>query len=367
MMNALLIFASFVVSLLATMLVVKSAAFHGAFSADHDFSGPQKFHEHPVPRIGGVAIALAILAGTALLPVLNVPDVHVLWLLLLSAVPAFGGGLLEDLTKRVTPRWRLVATAISALLAAWLIDAVVRRTGITVFDIIFRFTPLAVLLTVFMMAGIANAVNIIDGFNGLASMCMMLIFSALAYVAYRVGDQLLCSFALMITGALLGFFVWNFPRGLVFLGDGGAYMTGFLLGELSVLLVMRNPAVSPWFPILLCAYPIFETMFSIYRRRVLRGTSPSDADGMHLHSLVYKRVTRWALPVSAHHNTTRRNSMTSPYLWVLCLLSVMPAVAFWYSNTWLILWCLAFVALYITLYWRIVRFRTPRWLVRNKR
>lgn len=364
-MNALLILPSFVVSLLATMVVVKSVGLHGAFSVDHDLSGPQKFHAHPVPRIGGVAVALAIVAGTALLQLLQISDTQLLWLLLLSAVPAFGGGLLEDLTKRVSPRWRLVAAAISAALAAALIDAIVRRTGIAALDFLFQFTPLAVVLTIFMMAGIANAVNIIDGFNGLASMCMMLILAALAYVAYQVGDRLLCTFALTITGALLGFFVWNFPRGLIFLGDGGAYLIGFLLGELAVLLVLRNPAVSPWFPMLLCAYPIFETVFSIYRRRVLRGTSPSNADGMHLHSLVYKRVTRWDLPVAAH-GAARRNSATSPYLWVLCLLSVMPAVAFWYSTTWLILWCVAFVGLYLTLYWRIVRFKTPRYLVRRR-
>lgn len=363
-MNTLFIIPSFLVSLLVTMLVVKSIALHGAFSADHDLSGPQKFHSYPVPRIGGVAIALAIVAGTVMLHVLHIGDVRLLWFLLLSALPAFVGGLAEDITKRVSPRWRLAMTALAAGLAAWLVGALVQRTGIALLDTALQVVPLAVLVTVFMVSGLANAVNIIDGFNGLASMCMMLILAAMAYVSYLVGDQLLCTFALTIVGALLGFFVWNFPRGLIFLGDGGAYLVGFLLGELSVLLVLRNPAVSPWFPILLCAYPIFETVFSIYRRRVLRGTSPSDADGMHLHSLVYKRVMRLPL-LAATQQATRRNSMTSPYLWVLCLLSVMPAVAFWHSNTWLVLWCIAFVGLYLSLYWRIVRFKTPRWLVRR--
>ena len=57
------------------------------------------------------------------------------------------------------------------------------------------------------------------------------------------------------------------------------------------------------------------------------------------------------------------NAVTSPDLWVLCLLTVVPAVAFWYSTPWLVLWCLGFVVLYLFLYWRIVRFRTPKWLV----
>ena len=65
---------------------------------------------------------------------------------------------------------------------------------------------------------------------------------------------------------MLGFFVWNFPAGLIFLGDGGAYFLGFYVAELAILLLHRNPAVSPMFPLLLCIYPVFETLFSIYRR-----------------------------------------------------------------------------------------------------
>ena len=66
---------------------------------------------------------------------------------------------------------------------------------------------------------------------------------------------------------MLGFFVWNFPAGLIFLGDGGAYFLGFYLAELAILLLHRNPEVSPMFPLLLCIYPVFETLFSIYRRK----------------------------------------------------------------------------------------------------
>jgi UDP-N-acetylmuramyl pentapeptide phosphotransferase/UDP-N-acetylglucosamine-1-phosphate transferase len=64
--------------------------------------------------------------------------------------------------------------------------------------------------------------------------------------------------------------IWNYPRGKIFLGDGGAYLLGFWLAELSVLLVVRHPEVSPWFPMLLLVYPIFETLFSMYRSKVLQ-------------------------------------------------------------------------------------------------
>ena len=80
----------------------------------------------------------------------------------------------------------------------------------------------------------------------------------------------------------------NSLGGLIFLGDGGAYLLGFLLADLTVLLVHRNPNVSPVFPLLLCAYPIFETVFAIYRRKVVRGVATTDPDGIHLHTLIHR-------------------------------------------------------------------------------
>ena len=131
---------------------------------------------------------------------------------------------------------------------------------------------------------------------------------------------------------------------------------------LAILLLHRNPGVSPMFPLLVCIYPVFETLFSIYRRRFIRAVPPSMPDGIHLHSLVYRRVLRWAIGDRSAKSLTRRNSMTSPYLWVLCMLSVVPAVLFWNSTRILALCLLLFALSYVMLYWRIVRFKSPRWL-----
>ncbi|KVD68742.1 hypothetical protein WK15_32420 [Burkholderia ubonensis] len=79
---------------------------------------------------------------------------------------------------------------------------------------------------------------------------------------------------------------------LIFPGDGGAYFIGFMLAELAILLVMRNREVSAWYPVLLFMYPIFETCFSIYRKKFVRGMSPGNPDGVHRHMLVYKRLMR---------------------------------------------------------------------------
>lgn len=357
--------SSFLVGLFATFILIRYSSLYGRLAHDHDLSGPQKFHARPVPRVGGAGIIVAVLAGVLLVQMNRASPSAQLWLLISASLPAFFAGILEDLTKRVSPRRRLFATAVSAALAIWLLDGVVARTHIPFLDPLLRgFYPAVVLLTVFIIAGITHAINIIDGFNGLASMCVLMMVLALAYVAFQVGDMFVFTCALITAGAVFGFFVWNFPAGLIFLGDGGAYLLGFLLGELCILLVHRNAAVSPMFPLLLCAYPVFETIFTMYRRKFVRGVATGAPDGIHLHTLIHRRLIRWTLQSNLERRRlTRRNSMTSPYLWMLCLTSVIPAVL-WWNNTAALTWFLfAFMAAYVWLYSRIVRFKTPRWMV----
>ena len=358
----LLLVLAFAASFLVTLCVVRASKALAHLAGDHDLSGPQKFHSHAVPRIGGVGILLGVVAGVALLAWREPGASSWLLLFLACALPAFGAGLAEDLTKTQSPRRRLFFTAVSAALAVWLIDATITRTDIPGLDWLVGLPLGALLVTVFIVAGVANAVNIIDGFNGLASMCVVIMLCGLAYVAFAVGDRLIGMLALAGIGAVLGFFVWNFPAGLVFLGDGGAYFLGFFVAELAILLLHRNPDVSPMFPLLLCFYPVFETLFSIYRRKWLRGTPVGMPDGAHLHSLIYRRFMRWAAGEHSARELTRRNSLTSPYLWMLCSLSVVPA-ALWFDSTAILAGFLAlFGVTYVLLYWRIVRFRAPRWL-----
>jgi len=345
------------------LLIVRSAKMHAHHSADRDFSKPQKFHTVAVPRIGGLGIVLGLFSGIAVIAWLMGAEAAQFSLVLMAcAVPAFLAGIVQDFTEALTPRGRLVSTALAAMAAFFFSDAAITRTDLPGFDWLVGFTAGSLFLTVLAVAGIANAVNIIDGFNGLASMCVVIMLAALAYVGYQVEDRLIALLALAGIGAVMGFFVWNFPAGLIFLGDGGAYFLGFYVAELSILLLARNPEVSPLFPLLVCIYPVFETLFSVYRRQFLRAVPPSLPDGIHLHSLIYRRVIRWAVGNRSAKALTRRNSMTSPYLWVLCMLSVIPAVLFW-DNTLVLEVALGLFAFtYVVLYWRIVRFKSPRWL-----
>lgn len=354
---------AFLAAFVLTLLIVYKGQRLAHLTQDADLSGPQKFHELPVPRVGGVGIfaGVAIAALVTYASTTGDESSLPLWLVA-AAMPVFLAGLLEDLTKKVRPRERLLAAAISGVLGFWWIGAAITRTDLPGLDWVAANHWGALALTAFAVAGVSNAVNIIDGFNGLASMCVALMLGSIAYVAFAVGDPTIGWLAVVGIASVLGFFAWNFPGGYVFLGDGGAYFLGFYVAELAILLIARNPDVSPLFPLLIAIYPVFETVYSIYRRKVLRGSPVAAPDGAHLHSLIYRRFTRWASGDRHERTMTLRNSLTSPYLWVLCMLSLLPAVV-WWDRSWVMgLFVILFAAAYLWLYWRIVRFRVPRWM-----
>jgi UDP-N-acetylmuramyl pentapeptide phosphotransferase/UDP-N-acetylglucosamine-1-phosphate transferase len=357
---------SFFAAALLTLLVIKQSRLHGP-ALDADFGGVQKVHAHHVARIGGLPIFMAVLISAAI-SIWRVPEMTMTMLsLLLCAAVAFVGGIIEDYTGNVSPSRRLMLTMAAAVMAWWLIDARLDRIDLPFGVLSLPYVWLMLPLTVLAVAGIANAINIIDGFNGLASVVGICMMVSLAYVAFQVGDVFIVVAALIMAGATAGFLIWNYPVGLIFLGDGGAYFIGFMLGELSLLLVIRNPAVSTWYPVLLLIYPAFETLFSAYRRMFLRGQSPAMPDGIHLHSLIFRRVVQWAVGRKEGRALMRRNALTSPYLWALSLMAVIPASLFWRHTGLLIFCALLFMVSYIWLYARIVRFKSPRWLIWRKK
>jgi UDP-N-acetylmuramyl pentapeptide phosphotransferase/UDP-N-acetylglucosamine-1-phosphate transferase len=355
---------AFCASLAVTLTIIHYSSSNEWFAGgDTDTTSVQKFHVRPVPRVGGLGILAGLIAAGGAL-YLRYPGTA-LNILLLAACggPAFASGLCEDLTKRVSPRVRLLCTMLAAAIAYFVLDVAITRISVPWIDVLLAWAVVSFSITVLAVAGLANAINIVDGFNGLASMVAIMMFASLAYVAFEVGDEKVLSASLIMIGAVLGFFIWNFPAGMIFLGDGGAYFIGFMLAELSILLVMRNRGVSVWYPILLFMYPIFEVCFSIYRKRFVRGISPGIPDGVHLHMLVYKRLMRWAIGERSISVMTRRNSMTSPYLWLLCLVAVGPATLFWQQTLHLFCFAVLFVVAYVWLYVSIIRFRAPRWMV----
>ncbi len=354
---------SFSVSMLFALFIVRYNHLHAHITSDSDLSGIQKFHTIAVPRVGGVAIIFGILFALSVCYFQNAEVGLFGLILIVSALPAFIFGLAEDLTKKVGVRTRLLGTFASAGLAGYLLNAWLNSVQIFGIDNLMLIYPLtAIAITCFAVGGVANCFNIIDGYNGLSAMVAVIILSGITYVAFQVSDYSIMIAALAMIGGLLGFLVLNYPRGSIFLGDGGAYLIGFWIAELSVLLTARHPEVSKWFPLLLCFYPIFETLFSVYRRVLIKKSHPGKPDAIHLHQLIYRRIVRWTIGGNNTLHNWQRNALTSPYLWVLTMFSVIPAILFWRYHILLKIFTVLFAFTYIYIYGSIVRFKIPGWI-----
>ena len=243
-MSALVI--AFVLSLVTTLLVVRYSHLHEHMTADHDMDGVQKFHSAPVPRVGGLGLVVGLLGALGVRYFQNQEVGSFGLLLLVSAIPAFGFGFIEDITKGVGVKVRLLATAASAGLAGYLLGAWLSSLQIFGIDDLMAYFPVfAIVITCFAVAGVANAFNIIDGYNGLSGMVGVIILGGVAYVAFQLQDFEIMIAAIAMIGAILGFFIINYPRGLIFLGGGGAFCHADGAASGSVKVVPAAPVLLP--------------------------------------------------------------------------------------------------------------------------
>ncbi len=338
---------AFLASFIVSVLIVFTQRFHGHLTLDNH-PGVQKLHTAPTPRIGG----LALLGGAVVGGLFLAPETQWLWwMICISAVPAFGAGLLEDMTKGVSVKMRLLATIFAAMVFCTLTGYRITGVDIIGIDGLLSFWLPSFVLTVFAVGGIANAINIIDGVNGLSSGTSIIILTGFAVVAGQAGDTAILGACLVGIGALSGFFFLNFPSGRLFMGDAGAYTAGFLLAVIAVALPQRNPEISPLIGLLALAYPVMETAVSVVRRIIREGAHPGAPDRLHLHSLVYRcRARRLSQALGAPQ---LRNSLAGLMLMGMPLLSVVLMVLVSHSSA-LVWLSIAFVGgVYIVLYRKV--------------
>jgi UDP-N-acetylmuramyl pentapeptide phosphotransferase/UDP-N-acetylglucosamine-1-phosphate transferase len=348
------------VALLLSILLVATKRLHGRLSMD-TAAGIHKFHVNPTPRIGGIAIACGLLIGWAAIHVAEpissstVKETSRLFgKMLLAGTPAFVFGILEDITKRIGVRVRLFATMASGLLACFLTGTMINTVDLWGVDNVLALTPIAALFTAFAVGGVANSFNIIDGFNGLAAGALLLSLAAIGTISAHSGDITLATVCMLIAASVIGFGLVNFPFGRIFLGDGGAYLLGFLVAWSGVMLPARNPDVSPWAALLACGYPVLEVIFSIWRKHFRAGSHPGQPDRVHLHMLIYKRVSRRYF---AHARPELQNGFSSLFVWAYALVPTTISVVFQTSTIALILGFASSAVLYRTIYVRLTQFR----------
>ena len=337
---------AFASSFVVACLIVLTKGWHGHLSYDQA-QGVQNTHTTPTPRIGGVAVIIGVIvAYWTASPIKQM----LLGPLILAGIPAFSFGFWEDITNRVSIRARLFATMFSGLLGYYITGYSLTHLDVPFLDPLLSISFISLLVTAIAIGGVANAVNIIDGVNGLAGGFAIVALVGYTLIAYCVGDLTLAFSCLAIAAAIAGFFLVNWPFGKLFLGDGGAYFIGFSIAWIAVSLVERNTVISPFAVLLVCMHPITEVLFSIYRRKQ-RKTHPGHPDRHHLHTLVMLRYMKKLFP------SWQYNSLTGLAMSLLSVPMVLWANFFKHSTAWSVLGCLLFLVGYITIYGRIVSFK----------
>jgi len=287
------VLGAFFVSLVTQYLVIDLSHKKGLFIDDHMSDLPQKLHSEPTPRIGGLGIFIAILfmAKDIMAQGMEQKDKQLGLYLLLCLIPAFLAGFLEDLFAKISPARRLLIMSISGFMAIYLIEAVV--VDFELFSVPYW---VGIIITMVAILGLINGTNMIDGFNGLSSGVSFLIFTTYFAISITVGDDVMAYICLVCMAAILGFLVFNFPLGKVFLGDGGAYSLGFLLAVISIMIVKRNEDISPWFVLVSLIYPVWEVIFSFTRRTLVHRLSPLYPDSKHVHQLIFRNLAKMNNP-----------------------------------------------------------------------
>lgn len=326
-------------------------------------SGVQKYHTDFVSRLGGLGIVLSICFGLILIFSYYPNEVFLASFLMLAFTPIIVAGLIEDITHKVKPRTRLFVALISAMSTLIVTQAYIVHTDLAPIDSLLRIPGLSLIVTMLVIVGFLNSINIIDGFNGVASGSSLIMAVTICIIAYLVDDFLVFRLSLIISISIIGFMFWNWPMGKIFLGDCGAYLIGIWIVVLGILLQFRSSNISPLAPVLLGAYPMIETLFTMYRRKILRGHPISHPDALHLHTLVYRRLIRKQELMANSTAVVISNSKVALYIWLFVIFDCVLSVLF-YDNT-IVLLCLIYLTylIYAKFYSVIVKFKTPKLLI----
>jgi len=339
-----LLLTVFISSSAIIWVIVNLSMNRGLFYNEADLEGIQKFHVDPVARIGGLPIFIAWSVAVFL----SGDQFDLIFKIWLSSLPVFVVGLYEDLSARVSPLIRLLSAFLSIVIAFFWLDIGISSLGFEWVDYVLTdYVIISLLFTLLIVGGAVNSLNIIDGFNGLLGGYSILAFLAIAYVAYTLGDDLILQLSLISTISVFGFFIFNFPFGKIFMGDGGAYFLGFILAIVSLMLVDRHEELSNWFVLLIFIYPMYELLYSVYRRKIIHKTDATQPDANHLHSLVYRKL------ISCNrfkHNKVICNSMTAPVMWLLSLIGIVPAIIWFDNQAALIIAVFTFMLIYTIMY-----------------
>ena len=349
---AILFFVSFVLCL----VIILASGYGFSRRANLDLAAVQSAHTGFVPRVGGLAIFISMVALIPLLSFGFIPlsgvfelDVDELTWLILSAFPVFIIGLAEDLGYTMSPKARLAASVVSSFFALMVFKVWIYKLGLPGIDFLLMFSPFAIFFTIFAAVGVVNAFNLIDGLNGLSSYVTISVALSLSIIAFEAGNFQLPIFYALIIASVSGFMVLNFPLGKIFLGDGGAYVLGHLLVWSAILLTNGDTiGISPFSILLIFFWPVADTGLAIWRRWKM-GNRPDRPDRLHFHQISMRLLQILFFGRDRKHIVNPLSTvLLTPFITAPQVLGVM-----YWDNFAATVWCtsgmaLLFVTTYLT-------------------
>ena len=268
----LTLFICFITSILITPLVKKLAFKIGAT----DKPNQRKVHQKIMPRLGGLAIFFSFLIGYLVLQ----PDSKYALPILIGSIIIIITGVLDDmieLSAKIKLGGQLVATLIVVVYGGVQIDFINLPFGGKL-----EFGMLSIPITVLWIVGITNAINLIDGLDGLAAGVSSIVLITISGMAIMMGNVFVTSMGFIVLGSTLGFLFYNFHPAKIFMGDTGALFLGYMISVLSLLGFKNVAVISFIVPVIILGVPISDTFFAIIRR-IVKNQPLSAPDKSHLH------------------------------------------------------------------------------------
>lgn len=274
-----IVIVTFLASLILVPIVKKIAIHINAMDEPNE----RKIHKVPMPRLGGLAIFLAFLLGYMLYGEISTQMLSILigsFLLILV-------GIVDDIHS-VKARYKLIVQIVAAAIVVLYGDLSFTELSVFGYNIYFN-DFFGALLSILFIVAITNAINLIDGLDGLAAGISSIYFLTIAIIAFilnRIGG-LDVIISLIMLGSTLGFLFHNFPPAKIFMGDTGSLFLGFMISIIALLGYKVTTFTSLIVPIVILAIPIFDTVFAILRR-LIKGQNIGVADKEHFHHQLLK-------------------------------------------------------------------------------
>ena len=272
----------FAVPFLLSLILVPLAKRFGFWLNIYATENDRTVHQGRIVQIGGLAIYLAFMIAMSIFV-----EADNTWNgIIIGGSIVFFCGLIDDLVN-VKPIIKLICQAAGALIAIG-VGHISLGVLTLPFGISIDTTFLSLLISFVWIIGVSNAINLLDGLDGLSAGVCLIVVITIGIIGFFQGRSDICIVTLILAGSILGFLPYNFNPASIFMGDCGALFLGFIIACVSLLGFKTTTFISLGFPVMILFVPILDTVIAIIRRK-LSGKRVSEADRLHLHHiLMYK-------------------------------------------------------------------------------